>query len=136
MTHEIPVVGRMFYYNKTFYSIYNGSLKRVEGAFVNRLNKNHERVWITPSTIKPRTLRVYQPTAVRYEGHTHSMPEMDILNIVHNRYVVASNNEVVTCVVWLEDMSCISQYKGRRRYGTIAALKTLDSETYDGRETE
>ena len=142
MTKEIPVIKRMFYHNETFYCFYNGKIKKVDRVNVKGLGKSRARGWIDPKGVSIRTLRVYKIEAIEYPvrendllmgSHIRGIYELDDINVVHDRYIVSSKNNIVTGFIWLGSIEYDSDmYNGRRREGVITTLKKLDSEKYDG----
>ena len=142
MTKEIPVIKRMFYHDKTFYCIYNGKIKKVDKVHVKGLGKSRARAWINPTNVSIRTLRVYKIEDIEYPvrendplmgSHIRGIYELDDINVVHDRYIVSSKNNIVTGFIWLGSIEYDSDmYNGRRREGVITTLKKLDSEKYDG----
>ena len=146
MTKEIPVIKRMFYHNETFYCFYNGKIKKVDRVNVKGLGKSRARAWIDPKVVSIRTLRVYKIQGVEYlaqgkglwiDSHIRVIYELDDINVVHDRYVVASKNNIVTGFIWLGTTGYDPEiYNGRRREGVITSLKKLDRDKNDGNQVK
>lgn len=136
----------MFYYNETFYCFYNGRIKKVDMVRIKGLNKARSMAWINPKSVSIRTLRVYKIQAIHYSiqgndpligSHIRGVYELDDINVVHDKYIVASKNNIVTGSTWLGLIDYDSKiYNGRRREGVINALKKLDRDKNGGNQVK
>ena len=147
MSKGVPVIKRMFYHNETFYCFYNGKIKKVDKVCVQGLDKTRSPAWINPKSVLIRTLRVYKVKGVEYlvrendplmGSHIKDRHELDDINVVHDKYIVASKNNIVTGFVRLGLVECVSSdiYNGRRREGVITTLKKMDRDKNGGNKTE
>jgi len=146
MTKGIPVIKHMFYHNETFYCIYNGKIKKVDRVHIKGLGKSRARAWIDPTSVSIRTLRVYKIEDIQYYiredepilgTHIRGVFELDDINVVHDKYIVASKNNIVTDFIWLGLIGYDSDtYNGRRREGVITTLKKLEKDKNDGNQVK
>ena len=146
MTQKIPVIKHMFYHNKTFYCFYNGIIKEVDMVRVKRSNKAGLMAWIDPKSVSIRTLRLYKIQEIQYKireespvmgNHRRYIHNLDDINVVSNKYIVASKDNIVTgftCLGLIKHNPYM--YNGRRREGVITTLKKLDRDKNGGNQVK
>lgn len=146
MTKGIPVIKHMFYHNETFYCFYNGKIKKVDMVRVKGLNKARSMAWIDPKSVSIRTLRVYKIQEIQYKireenptmgNHIRYIYQLDDINVVHDKYLVASKDNIVTGFVCLGLIKYNPYvYNGRRREGVITSLKKLERDKNGGNQVK